>query len=274
MSLSSYQEATRFSEREEGDSDTFSDMEDSDEDEDVDMYAEEKAGVILKEFALAHRRSEGDEGKDEDDNYNENDVQTVKDIARQAPVVSIQFAPNLAEFFSHPSQTFPTLVDGRAALREKAHSEGFTIKTLRENNADKQEGECSQRTGKEYHKKLYILCICAGKKPRDAAVKLKRGARSRRTGCQWTAEIKKVDGSYRVNTSGEHNHVATSDVRIFPAARRATPEQEIFVLNLIKARAYTHTILDNLRDTFGDSCLLIAKDIQNRKHKYREQQKA
>ena len=84
----------------------------------------------------------------------------------------------------------------------------------------------------------------------------------------------KVDGSYRVKISGEHNHAAARDMSVYPAARRGTPEQETFVRNLIEARIGSGTILDNLREIFGGSCLLTAKDIRNRRQKYRAQRKA
>ena len=41
-------------------------------------------------------------------------------------------------------------------MRKKSHSEGFTIKTKYEKNADKKEGEYSQRTSEEFIKVLFF----------------------------------------------------------------------------------------------------------------------
>uniref|UniRef100_A0AAV1VKW8 Uncharacterized protein n=1 Tax=Peronospora matthiolae TaxID=2874970 RepID=A0AAV1VKW8_9STRA len=122
-----------------------------------DMHAKEYVGEILKEFAMVNRRLKGNTDSDEDDN----DDETIAYIAEQS---SILVAPILADYFCHPSRTFPTLEAGQASLRGKAHLKGFAIKKKYEKNADKQEGERSQRTRKEFQKRLYLQCVCAGRR--------------------------------------------------------------------------------------------------------------
>ena len=98
---------------------------------------------------------------DQDDDDKDHDIDEIgyddqdtsnDDIARQFPIASIRFTSNLDQYFSHPTQTFPTLKAGQKALHEISKSEGFTVKKNYEKNADKIEGECSQQTNKEFSK--------------------------------------------------------------------------------------------------------------------------
>ncbi|KAI9090493.1 hypothetical protein DFS34DRAFT_636805 [Phlyctochytrium arcticum] len=185
-------------------------------------------------------------------------------------------ASDLVECFHQNQQRWPTLETAFDDLRDTAHAHGFAVKTKREKNADKAEGERSERTNKEFKKMRYVQCACAGVAKADPTASADTGkvTRTRLKGCEWAATIEKIGGRYAIQITGQHNHPATDDIRIYPMARKGTVEQEAFVESLLRARTSTAKILENLEERFGDSCRLIAKDIQNRRQRQRERERA
>ena len=128
-----------------------------------------------------------------DDEYNSSYIDIIDDdkrfqmdagITGHSPVVYSKFAPHLTDLFIHTFQTDPTLKIGRKSSHQRSHSEGFTIKTKYEKNADKKEAEYSQWTNKKFIKVLLLHCTCAGKTTLDASVHSKRQTCSRLKGCQ------------------------------------------------------------------------------------------
>ena len=85
-------------------------------------------------------------------------------------------------------------------------------------------------------------------------------------------QIGKVDRLYRLMASEIHNHAATSDISIHPLVIRCTEKQDIFIQNLLRARASTAAILDILHENFISTCKLIANDIQNCRQNYHQKQ--
>ena len=107
------------------------------------------------------------------------------------------------------------------------HSQGFTIKAKYEKNTDSKEGKCSERTNKEFIECSFSTVHTLERRlamhqyiPNDKRSRLLEG--------QWTAKSRKSEAE--PGFLGEHNYIATKDIKIHPAAHKGTPSKKCLCL--------------------------------------------
>ena len=72
---------------------------------------------------------------------------------------------------------------------------------------------------------------------------------------------------------GLHNQPPADNIFHYSSARHATKEQNAFVMDLIKDRTSTPSILENLGAKSNVDCRLISWDIMNMRQTYRQKQR-